>query len=317
VLLLVCLSSLCLVRAHDHPTKRRLAAYAIVSALSFYAHFFASLVILSQLSAIVLLRRREFLERRWIVTFASLLAMCLPALVWAAMTGTYPVSWIAKPAPGDVMELFRELAGYSSAVLFAFAVCSSFSIVRAFRRHDVDVHVFLVTWLLLPIATAYVISLVQPVFEPRYLIVCLPPLLLLTASATAAPSAPVIRNLAGVLLAGFSLVALNDWYRRPVGQDWRGATRHVLASAQDGDAVKFYPSWARKPFRYYARRDTAHAVPEAREGSLARRVWLVVRESDAVRNPDDVRTVRASLATDYRRVQRAEFRFVAVELYAK
>jgi hypothetical protein len=74
------------------------------------------------------------------------------------------------------------------------------------------------------------------------------------------PRAPA---LVGVAAAG-ALIALRALQLAPAygvsPEDWRGATAHVLTAARRGDCIAFYPSDARMPFAYYARRSARVAA---------------------------------------------------------
>jgi hypothetical protein len=144
--------------------------------------------------------------------------------------------------------------------------------------------VLIAGWVFLPPVLAWVISeLGHSMFEARYLLMSLPAVALLLAwliVGLARPNAagvnaalaetPVIRRwhlpqgtgravsitlraLAAVLLVG--LIVLRAIQLAPSygvsTEPWRAVTKHVLASAQPGDCIAFYPSDARMPFRYY------------------------------------------------------------------
>lgn len=134
-------------------------------------------------------------------------------------------------------------------------------------------------WLLVPFALALLVSLVQPMLVPRYLIVCLPPLLLLAvAGIERAPS-----WLAGAALAAclaLSDSALASWYQRPPLEDWRSAAAHVLGRARPADRIVFHAPYIRQPFDYYARRSGKPAPAELAVEEVAKtpapRLWLVL-----------------------------------------
>ena len=120
-------------------------------------------------------------------------------------------------------------------------------------------------WLLLGLAySAHRMSLVSPFadrqFEPRFMISCVPPLVLLVADA-----ATQIRS--KVLFACHtdgSARTIAEWHRflfagraeNEHTDDWRDATRYVLSQAEAGDAVLFSYSEERTAFDEYQMRFT-------------------------------------------------------------
>src|SRR5262249_6936465 len=110
-------------------------------------------------------------------------------------------------------------------------------------------------WFALPIMITLAVSLVKPVFVPRYLIVSLPALVLLVAAGICSfrkwwitiPGLAVVCWLAmGGTLAYYH--ADFDLAR----EDCRGATEYVLQNAQPGDAIVFHKEQNRFAYSYYA-----------------------------------------------------------------
>jgi hypothetical protein len=96
-------------------------------------------------------------------------------------------------------------------------------------------------------------SLIKPLFVPRYFIFCLPALLLLVACGIARlRTVALIPALACVLLA--SLQGTAGYYRSDLDiqrDDWQAATQYVLDHAQSGDALLFHVPMGRMSYEFY------------------------------------------------------------------
>jgi hypothetical protein len=113
---------------------------------------------------------------------------------------------------------------------------------------------FLLTWLLFPIIVTVVLSFARPVFLPRYLIFCLPPLLVLAAAGLArlrqwwllAPALVVILLLCS---QGIFFVYGNDFDSE---RDASGAaTNFILDRARPGDAILFHIADTRVAYEFF------------------------------------------------------------------
>jgi 4-amino-4-deoxy-L-arabinose transferase-like glycosyltransferase len=116
-------------------------------------------------------------------------------------------------------------------------------------------YVFLWIWLLFPILVVVADSLHQPIFQPRYLIICLPPFLILAADGMAHIRSRPILIAAFIVTAGMSLRGVTSYYEAYANMNyvdnWRDATAYCLSQAEPGDAVLFTNSTEEIPFREY------------------------------------------------------------------
>ena len=116
-------------------------------------------------------------------------------------------------------------------------------------------YALLLSCLGLPILATLLVSTVTPMFFPRYLIVCLPPLILLAAAGFSQINQRWLLALG--LTVAVALALRGDYYyytSATLKEDFREATRHVLTRAQPGDAVLFIAGYVRAPFEYYRSR---------------------------------------------------------------
>jgi hypothetical protein len=115
----------------------------------------------------------------------------------------------------------------------------------------------LLSWLVVPLALVLLESLIgQSIFQPRYVVMCLPPVSVLLAWTIIDRRLP--RAIAVAALGG--LLALRALQVAPAYgvslENWAAAAPYVIAHARTGDCMAFYPSDSRAAFKYYIRPGT-------------------------------------------------------------
>lgn len=240
----------------------RWLAYAIVSAAACYVHLIAALLIPFQVGALLVhtIWRRAYRRSYLIWSLLLLLLLSLPLLRWElpmlferAETG-YPY----VPLPEMVASLFGVFAvGVVQpatwwALMPTVILLGSALLVRWKVRWPGTIG-FLAGWLVVPVISLYLITLVRPIYTARYLILVLPALLFLVARGATALRG-YSRLLAGVGLAG--LLAVNGYglwlqARTPVKTDFRSATHYLAQHLERGDTVVFQIPHGRYSFEYY------------------------------------------------------------------
>ncbi len=278
-MLLAIVSSLLFLRSLEHPSRKNWAAYVLASTLMVYAQVFGGWVLLAQwISLFFLLREirwKQFLFSAAVICFLiAPLAYCL--LLVSDRSQLY---WATKPTLQDLYNFGLDITGDGGpSLLLAYlamllgAVAVGVSRVRSHSATaDVWKYWFLLCWLVLPIALVLAISLRWPSFEPRFLIACIPPLVLLVADAVAQIRSKILFSTTLMILLALSLSGTYAYYRGCADaehtDDWRDATRYVLSQAQAGDAVLFSYSEERLAFDEYQRQlhmigSPIHEFPE-------------------------------------------------------
>jgi len=113
---------------------------------------------------------------------------------------------------------------------------------------------FLLLWLLFPVVLTLMLSFARPVFLARYMIFCLPPLLILVAAGLASlrQSWLLAAVLAGILFLALQGIFFVYDYDYDSERDATGAaTGFILDHTQPGDAVIFYIPATRLPYEYF------------------------------------------------------------------
>jgi 4-amino-4-deoxy-L-arabinose transferase-like glycosyltransferase len=242
----------------------RWAMYILATATAIYVHVIAALIIPVQIVTFFLqshaVRRARW--RPWLATLAILILPYLPLLAWQLPLILTPAETGFRfvPLHGMLLSLWDS---YSfgvvqdavpwSAVAFTAALVAA---VLLFFQDRASRTVFgvLVCWLLLPVLSLFLITLVRPLFTARYLVYVVPAYLLLLAAGIVAVGRRT-RLLAGLLL--IAILAVNGWGLRLQSQtlikaDYRSATEYLLSRAGPQDLILFQIPYGRHSFEYYA-----------------------------------------------------------------
>src|SRR5580704_9970782 len=170
---LVTLSTWLLVRNLQEPASARWRSYSVVSALSFYGHFFAALVIVAQGASLFWVRGSNFPWREYSRSLRWIVYMILPLAIVAARIGGAPVDWIQRTSIPQFYYFFRDLTGAGSMWLLAldaFAiVLAAFAAWRVWhnRAHapeasgwsNAQSYALAFSWFFVPILLTLVVSL--------------------------------------------------------------------------------------------------------------------------------------------------------------
>jgi mannosyltransferase len=257
VILLVTLSSLCLVELVDRPAWPKAAGYALSSAAAVYSHFFAVLVLAAHALSWPLVPRR--LPRRLLGLSLGLLGLLLlPLLAFLRGAPSHNLDWVAPLSVAQLKNVFYTLT-LSKARSLTYAVAWGVAVYAASRERVPDRrwrNSLVLLWLMLPIALAAAVSLVQPMLVERYLAICIPASVLLAARGVSALSAWSRAAAIGLLLLMVlgSASGLRFYFRHPdYEENWRAAFLHVLDSVQSGDEIVVDP-YSRFTFDFYTQR---------------------------------------------------------------
>jgi mannosyltransferase len=365
--LLATASSGLLVAWLAEPSRRRRRGYIAASVLAAYSHFYALLLIAAHWLALKLTRRPQIAEdlpgsplrRAW----WTIGLLVLPLLAFVAKTGAGPIRWIHRPRLRDLVEFFEHLCGsdhWPLALLYVAACTVAASSVRQrlWKRdpsRDVWRLQFLLIWFFFPIVLTALLSFARPVFLGRYMIFCLPPLLILAAAGLERLRRRWMLGTALAVMLFFSLQGVFFVY----GHDFdterdasESASNFILDQAKPGDAILFHIAETRIPYEFArslrAGRDTASAnftaqlgpeilFPRHSQGldyrdftgkpapDLVRqaasghaRLWLMLMNNGTDEKPDATTVMLTHLLPEFfPNVQRWGLARVEVRLYSK
>jgi mannosyltransferase len=255
------------------PNPRHWLWLTIVSALSFVVHYFAFLLSLVQFVYLVVsLRRTHRVLRWWVAAQAAAFLLFLP---WAVAIATregrnFGIGWIRPAAlldlPLTLSNLTLALSNPTQpwtwiglALVLAAAAAGIVTMLRVRVRSNVSTpysllptpYSFLLIWLLLPIAFTWLFSLRLPLYVDRFLIICLPPLLLLISTMSLS-SSWIARGTMVILIMVSAIASTRLWVDPGLTkEDWRAAAAHVRAAEETRDALVMRDLQTGIPFGYY------------------------------------------------------------------
>ena len=266
-LLLTTLSSAFLIAYLREPTRRSRLGYIVTSILAVYSHFYALLLIVTHWLTLKTFgpgldntgrQRSAQLRRAW----TSIGLAVLPLLIFVAKTGAGPIRWISRPRLRDLFQFYEHLSGGSTWILPVLYMAACFTatlppgkkLLAQAKVWETWRTQFLLLWLFFPVALTVLLSFARPVFLGRYMIFCLPPLLILASAGLARLRSTWM--LGGVLVVillfssqGIFFVYGNDFDNE---RDASGAaTNFILDRAQPRDGVVFYIPATRAAYEFF------------------------------------------------------------------
>jgi hypothetical protein len=366
-LLLATLSSGFFIAFLKNPSERNRVGYVCFSVLAVYAHFYALLLIGAQWLTVRWTgipgdnvdESRACIAKRLRHSWIAISLAVLPLLIFVAKTGAGPIKWIRRPGFAELGEFAAHFSDGMPLVYFAACLLALLPLRKnvPFRRRDWESWrvYFLVIWLLFPILLTVLLSFARPVFLPRYMIFCLPALLILTAAGltnmrTTWLSALVVGV---VLLLSARYVPFVYTHDFDDERDASGAaTDFILNHAAPGDGLIFQIADTRaayeffrslragentagpgftKPigpeilfphhgpgldYRDFTGKPTADFVRAATTSHA--RVWLMLMNNGPTGRPDPTTQMLTQLFPEsFPTVQRWEFARVEIRLYSR
>jgi mannosyltransferase len=249
VILAACLSFGALARAVAQPDGRRawVGYVAAMTALAYCDLLAAPIALPAQ----ALIARRSGKEgmQRWLLSLVALGVCCIPLLIAAAISRSRrdALYWLPKPDRGLVELALQEFtAGFSGMTAVRWATLAAGAVLVAaalwrLRHSDPEgkraTLAIAACWGIVPGLLLLAVSVLEPVFWPRYAILALPGLCLLVALAarqlwdSRQSAALVWVCLATILTAG---VFADAQQRNALQEDWPPAAAWLRAERAPG-----------------------------------------------------------------------------------
>jgi mannosyltransferase len=294
--LLCVVSSIYFLKLLEQPTRRNRIAYVLASVLAVYAHFFAGLLLVAQwLSFRLLDCKEDTVQKELKMAWRQFAIAVAPLAIFVISTGVGVLRWVPRPSFADLRTCLLFLTGNGGTpLLLLYLAAILLGLALAFRKarsrqlpFDLWRYVFLLTWLLFPILFVFLVSQLKPLFVNRYFVFTIPALVVLVAAGLARIRPRVL--LGGILLV-FGLLSLrgdSTYYQKDFDifrEDWRSASRYVLANSQPGDVILFHQPLTRMPYEYYRTVISASYAPRVIYPEHGDR--LMFRDFYAGRAPD-------------------------------
>jgi 4-amino-4-deoxy-L-arabinose transferase-like glycosyltransferase len=338
LILLLVLTTYALIAALESKAKLSYwLAFSVLAALCVYAHIFALLVLTAPALAIAFPKPFRVGLPTLVASAAVFAFLCEPMAAFVILQHSDQLAWIARPSLADIWEFLKLLTGQGGVLLLVlyFGLCGlSFLRPGGTKRADKQSWALrlVLFWLLsLPLLTLAV-SLVKPLFYPRYMVVCVPALVILAARGLMnLYDMPMVRHWAAAV-AFVLMIALSGWGTHQYfvnfpteTSDWRSAVSYILERQRPGDGAVFFLPNAYCYYYYVHRAEESQhkaiAAPEVlyppvpwqpvthaevqQVTSGHERVWLILH-IDMI-NPPASSTIQSTLGETYRVVDKHEF----------
>lgn len=257
-LFLCCLATYLLIEGVDRRSWGWWIAYALVAALSVYAHMFSGFVILGHALSLPARRWREVPWARALISFGAIAFLLIPLALFVTNNDRGQIDWVPEPTPELLREGFDDITGFAGeTMLWAYGITTALALVGmivAFVREGAGRrawgHVVCFTWFLFPILLSYAVSFQKPIFFPRYLIISVAALGLLAGAGLSLIRPRALAFVPAAVMVWLALPGLTTHYD-DTQADWRSASAFILEGAEEGDGIIFYSPTGRRPFEYY------------------------------------------------------------------
>jgi mannosyltransferase len=352
------------------PSERTRRSYVLASVLGVYAHLYALLLVVAQwLSWRGIEGRQESVSRVATMPATRLTAMrrtwiwiglaTLPLMAFVVKTGAGPIRWIQRPGVHDLLDYAERLAGNNGLPLLLLYAAACLASIMPLRRPlfrlgagwEVWRLQFLLIWLLFPLALTVTLSLARPVFLARYLVFCLPALILMAAAGLANLRKAWMMFICLATMLLFSLQGTFSYYDHDFDLERDGseaATNYIYDHAQPGDAILFHIAEARVPYEFFSSRRAANLQGSRAPGpeiifprhgdhldyrdvtgkptfeflrsmpDQYARIWVVLMSNGSPGHPDaTTQMIEQTLAESFSRIERTQFPQVEVRLQRK
>lgn len=330
LILLLILSSYFFVTALEGFNAKDCKRYVAASVIAFYTHFYAILVIAAQFLSL-LLRQRDAMPKAQLKRSACyIIALSAPGILYLLLKRHGHLEWVP---PTTFQWLYHSLMLFTGQqgiwLVLTYCAISAFAFSHSpFKNWN---KLFAASWLLLPIVTLLTVSLLKPLFVPRYIAMCLPALALL-AAAGLRELRPVWRACGLALLVLLSCLGLRNYYRDFPGEnsEWKTLTEFVVSNAAAGDQVIFDNGLARPLFEYYRGNQTQRpqVLFPSHGASMTYRDFEGVATAELLASAEIYPRIwfitwkpsvplQSQLAAHFEKVHERQFRGATVQLYVK
>jgi mannosyltransferase len=260
-----------LVRNLQEPRTSGWGVYAAACAGMMNVHVLSALVIPVHALWMFCLPSGEVPWRKVVRSYGWAALGMVPMVLSSIKVGTATVEWIPSIGAETMLTFWRIFAGnFGITLVLLETMAFGVIVVAALRaRGDTDGPAFrgsdtlVLAWLFIPVVLLVAISLVKPLFVPRYLISCSPALALAVGAGIVRMRRVVPAFALGVLISMLSVAGTVAYYHDDldtIRPDWETPSNYVLDRAQPGDGIFFYTADCQIMFDFY-RLHRTHTQP--------------------------------------------------------
>ncbi len=237
------------------------ALFGVLSALAFWSHFYAFVIIASLILYALFLQIRNFKKniqnlKMIALSIVLFVILCFPLILlaiqlFATRTSSAPAFGIQ--GLGIISETFRELSGFSDISMFLLLILFIIGVIQAFLI-DKNKGIFLVTLTFLTFVISFILSYKMPMV-PRYLIFFNTVFFIGIAISyklfySLINNRGIVYGFIAILLI-ISVPMLVNYYSGYSKEDWRGFSGQIQQMTKPGDIVVVVPGYISQPLNYY------------------------------------------------------------------
>lgn len=237
------------------------ALFGILSALAFWSHFYAFVIISSLIFYAIMMQMTNIQKniqnlKMIAVSIVLFFILCFPLILlaiqlFASRTSSAPAFGIQ--GLGIISETFKQLSGFSEIVMFLLLGLFVIGITQAFLV-DKNKGIFLVTVTLLTFVISFILSYKMPMV-PRYLVFFNTVFFIGIAISykifySLINNRGVVYGFIAVLVI-ISAPMLVNYYSGYSKDDWRGFSGQIQQMTKPGDIIVVVPGYVSQPLNYY------------------------------------------------------------------
>jgi mannosyltransferase len=338
LVLAVVISTYRFVRLIEGPSYRFAVAYGIVAGFTCYFHYFGVLIPAAHAISLVAMPRGRRPWKQYAVAGIVFVLLAIPVLWMIHAQDIGHLSWVQPPSLLEFYHLGVFLAADGGKAVGAVLLAVDLVLMglflaklrAAWQQRDNDLqrwrHTLVAGLFFSPILIVLAVSIVRPAFYHRFLIICLPSFVMMTAVGALQIRHRRLRISTVICVCILSLVSTVIVYTR-VTEEWRGVVTYLIAEAQPQDRVLYYQSlgafaaenyWNWLPGGSAPRPKEVDANPPSTDWEQqignAPRVWLVLYRAKV--DDPEARAIEQELLKQYDVGGRKIFRGITVIEYA-
>jgi uncharacterized membrane protein len=319
--------------------KRYKLLYCISTVLSIYAHIYGIFILLSQI--IYLLLKKNIIKYFFSILIIALLL--IPLIITPAVH-SHTADWMTKPGFYELLATGIIFGGDFLPITIIYCTLFIFAMTKKSNP-------FLVIWIFIPIIISFSISLVKPMYNPRYFIMSLPPFMFLISDMLLRIKNKKIFYGLFIFIFIFSIIRLYLWYgstqdyflfgRKPyylnnIPENWREATKYITTHSEKNDVVIFYGYFGKLDYIFYQKQNSPQVREIASEpyllGAGAQlpepdislinslrnpNVWFVLFENTGTlfNHEKQYQKIELLLQKNYKKIEVVNFHYVSVEKF--
>jgi mannosyltransferase len=267
---LLVLSTYYFVRAVESPKERKFwILYIAISTLAVYAHLLAIFVIAAQVLSLGPRKIKEINTFVIIKVLMGLIILIGPFIISSWFFANGNTNWITQPTSGKLLNFIYALSGnYGIKLLICYIILILIAVIlpdkisTSGNSYKLKWNVrLMILWITFPIISLYLISFIKPMLIERYLLMCVPPLIILSSYGLEKLNRTFLHTygifpVSLTIIIILSLLGLKKYfdYRNNNINEWIPLANHILSTEQAGDCI-FY-TFDCASIRYYTTKES-------------------------------------------------------------